>query len=46
MILFALVPVIEKTGEVKDYVEYVTATLLELNGLASSIKALTFGIEW
>ena len=46
MILFSLVPVIEKTGEVEDYVEYVTNTLLELKGLTTSIKALTFGIEW
>ena len=46
LILFALVLIIEKTGEVEDYVEYVANTLLELKGLTSSIKALTFGIEW
>ena len=46
LILFALVPVIEKTGEVEDYVEYVANTLLEFKGLTRSIKALTFGIEW
>ena len=46
LILFALVPIIKKTGEVEDYVEFVTTTLLELKGLTSSIKALIFGIEW
>jgi hypothetical protein len=44
--LFALVPIIEKTGEVDDYVEYVADTLLDLKGLTPSIKALTYGIEW
>ena len=46
LILFALVPIIEKTGEVEDYVEYVVNTLLDLKGLATSIKSLTYGIEW
>ena len=46
LILFALVPVIEKTGEVEDYVEYVVNTLLDLKGLTPSIKSLTYGIEW
>ncbi len=46
LILFTLVPIIEKTGAVEDYVEYVANTLLELKGLTKSIKALTFGIEW
>ena len=46
LLLFSLVPIIEKTGEVEDYVEYVASTLLELKGLTPSIKALTYGIEW
>lgn len=46
LILFALVPVIEKTGEVEDYVEYVVNTLLDLKGLTPSIKSLAYGIEW
>ena len=46
LILFALVPVIEKTGEVEDYAEYVVNTLLDLKGLTPSIKSLTYGIEW
>lgn len=46
LILFALVPIIEKTGEVEDYIEYVVNTLLDLKGLATSIKSLTYGIEW
>lgn len=46
LILFALVPIIEKTGDIDGYVEYVVNTLLELNGLAPSIKALAYGIEW
>ena len=46
LILFALVPIIEKDGIVDDYVEYVVNTLLDLNDLAPSIKALVFGIEW
>lgn len=44
--MFSLVPVIEKTGEVEDHVEYVVSTLLDLKGLAPSIKALTYGVEW
>jgi hypothetical protein len=46
LILFALVPIIEKDGIVDDYVEYVVNALLDLNDLAPSIKALVFGIEW
>ena len=46
LILFALVPIIEKTGDVEDYIEYVIDTLLDLKGLTPSIKALTYGIEW
>ena len=46
IILFALVPIIEKNGAVEDYVEYVVNTLIDLKGLAPSIKALVYGIEW
>ena len=46
LILFALVPIIEKSGDVDHYVEYVVNTLLDLKDLGSSIKALTYGIEW
>ena len=46
LILFALILIIEKTGNVEDYVEYIVNTLLELKGLAPSIKALVYGIEW
>ena len=46
LILFALVPIIEKKGDVEDYVEYVVNTLIDLKGLATSIKALVYGIEW
>ena len=42
----ALVPIIEKTGTVEDYVEYIVDTLLNLNDLTPSIKALVLGIEW
>ncbi len=46
LVLFALVPIIEKTGTVEDYVEYIVDTLLNLNDLTPSIKALVLGIEW
>ena len=39
-------PIIEKTGDVEDYVEYVVNTLLELKGLYHSIGVLPYGIEW
>lgn len=46
LILFALVPIIEKNEGVEDYVEYVVNTLIDLKGLTPSIKALVYGIEW
>ena len=46
LILFALVPIIEKNDSVEDYVEYVVNTLIDLKGLTPSIKALVYGIEW
>ena len=46
LILFALVPIIEKNDGVEDYVEYVVNTLIDLKGLTPSIKALVYGIEW
>lgn len=46
IVLFALVPIIEKTGNVEDYIEYIVDTLLELKDLTPSIKALVLGIEW
>ena len=46
LILFALVPIIEKNDGVEDYIEYVVNTLIDLKGLTPSIKALVYGIEW
>ena len=46
LLLFSLVPIIEKTGHVENYVEYVVNTLIDLKGLTPSIKALAYGIEW
>ena len=46
LILFALVPIIEKTDNIEDYIEYVGDTLIGLKGLAPSIRALALGIEW
>ena len=46
LLLFSLVPIIEKTGNVENYVEYVVNTLIDLKGLTLSIKALAYGIEW
>lgn len=46
LVLFSLVPIIEKEGEVEDYVFDVINTLISLKNLAPSIQALVFGIEW
>ena len=46
LILFALVPIIEKKGNAEDRIDEIVDTLLNLTGLTSSIKALVFGIEW
>ena len=46
LVLFSLVPIIEKEGEVEDYVFDVINTLINLKNLAPSIQALVFGIEW
>lgn len=46
IVLFALVPIIEKSGSVEDYIEYIVDTLLDLKDLTPSIKALVLGIEW
>ena len=46
LILFTLVPIIEKDGNVEDYVDLIVNTLINLTGLAPSIKELAFGIEW
>lgn len=46
LLLFALVPIIEKTDNVENYIENVVDTLIGLKGLTPSIKALTFRIEW
>lgn len=45
-VLFALTPLIEKTGNVEEYIDEVVNTLINLTGLTASIKALVFGIEW
>lgn len=46
LVLFSLVPIIEKEGEIEDYIFEVINTLIGLKDLASSIQALVFGIEW
>lgn len=46
LVLFTLVPIIEKTGNVEDHIDFVVDTLINLDGLGSSIKALAYGIEW
>ena len=46
LILFALVPIIEKSGNVEYYIDEIVDTLINLKNLAPSIKALVFGIEW
>lgn len=46
LLLFSVVPIIEKTGNVENYVGYVVNTLIDLKGLTPSIKALAYGIEW
>ena len=44
--LFSVVPIIEKTANVENYVGFVVNTLIDLKGLTPSIKALAYGIEW
>lgn len=44
--MFSLVPIIEKTGDVDKYIDYVIDTLIDLKDLAQSIKSLLYGIEW
>lgn len=46
LVLFSLVPIIEKEGEIEDYIFDVVNTLIGLKDLTSSIQALVFGIEW
>ena len=46
LVLFSLVPIIEKEGEIEDYIFEVINTLIGLKDLAPSIQALIFGIEW
>lgn len=46
LILFSLVPIIEKTGDVEKYIDYVVDTLIEFKDLPHSIKSLLYGIEW
>ena len=46
LILLSLVPIIEKTENIEGYINYVVDTLISIKGLAPSIKALAFGIEW
>ena len=46
LVLFSLVPIIEKEGEIEDYIFDVVNTLIGLKDLAPSIQALVFGIEW
>ena len=46
LILFALVPIIEKTEDIGDRIDFVVDTLIDLKELAPSIKALAYGIEW
>lgn len=46
LVLFSLVPIIEKEGEVEDYVFDVINTLIALKNLVPSIQSLVFGIEW
>lgn len=46
LVLFSLVPIIEKEGEIEDYIFEVINTLIGLKDLAPSIQALVFGIEW
>ena len=41
-----MTPIIEKSGNVENYVDVVVETLIKLKGLTPSIKALAFGIEW
>lgn len=45
LVLFSLVPIIEKTGTVEDHIDKIVNTLINLTGLTESIKALVFGIE-
>ena len=46
LILFALVPIIEKEGNLEENVDFVVDMLIDLKELAPSIKALAYGIEW
>ena len=46
LVLFSIVPIIEKEGEIEDYIFDVVNTLIGLKDLAPSIQALVFGIEW
>lgn len=46
IVLYALIPLIEKTESVEDYIDEIVETLINLTGLTPSIKALAFGIEW
>lgn len=46
LILFSLVPIIEKTGDVEKYIDYVVDTLIKFKDLHHSIKSLLYGIEW
>ena len=46
LILYALVPLIEKYGDVEDYIDEVVHTLIELKDFDESIKSLAYGIEW
>ena len=46
LILYALVPLIEKQGNVMDYIDDVVHNLVELDDFKESIKSLAYGIEW
>ena len=46
LILFSLIPIIEKTGDVEKYIDYVVDTIINFKDLAQSIKSLIYGIEW
>ena len=46
LILFALVPIIEKTSNAEEHIDEIVYKLINLTGFSPSIKTLVLGIEW